>query len=562
MSGGREHNDRLELNWRPWDRRRILSMEGKIVLFNPSARDFVPFYRLPLALIATSSVVDAEGYNVKIISQDVDPDYREHVLEEVKDAILFGVTSHTGTQITNGVAMSKLVKEQFSHIPIVWGGVHPSIMPGQTCEHPAVDIVVKGGQGEVTLSELVHRLQAQQPLDDLPGIVFKRDGQIVHNPDRRFVNLNDLPPWPFHLVDVNKHMEVTRKGNRITNYITSIGCPSRCAFCSEPLTSQRLWKAKSPERTLDEMQWLVDRYGINVFAIDDNNFFTDLRRVRKICQGILDRKLAIRWGRVPGRVDRLIHMSDEDWKLLRESGCYQILVGVESGDQEMLDLIYKDATTEQYLAVQESAHKHGIRLACSFITGMPIPADYKGRLTYEKEFKVSVDLVRRVSKHTHGFHSFNYYVYSPYPGTVLYHHSLKQGLPEPKTLEDWKEFHHRSDLAPPWVTQNQKNFVKYFVLWLELLNRGKLSKTKNPLLLVLYKIVAWITQIRWNTYFFRAPWEVWLLRQIGLMKYRRLLKKQTANRKSGGTGIVVDNPRIDLYTDEQVLRAQEERAGV
>jgi radical SAM superfamily enzyme YgiQ (UPF0313 family) len=539
-----------------------MGREGKIVLFNPSAREFVPFYRLPLALIATSSVVDAEGYNVTIISQDVDPDYQKHVLEEVKDAICFGVTSHTGTQITNGVAMSRLVKEQYPHIPIVWGGVHPSILPGQTCQHPTVDIVVKGGQGEVTFSELIHRLQDDQPLDGLPGIVFKRDGQVIQNPDRRFTDLNALPPWPFHLIDVNRHMEVTRKGNRITNYITSIGCPSRCGFCSEPLTSQRLWKAKTPERTLDEMEWLVRRYGINVFAIDDNNFFTDLRRVRKICEGILDRKLNIRWGRVPGRVDRLIHMSEEDWELLRESGCYQILVGVESGDQEMLDLVYKDTTVEEYVTVQERAQKHGIRLACSFITGMPILPDYKGRLSYEAEFQKSVDLVRQVAKQTRGFHSFNFYVYSPYPGTLLYHHSLKLGLKEPQSLEEWKEFHHRSSLTPPWVTQNQKNFVRYFVIWLELLNRGKLSKTTNPLLLLIYKLVAWITKLRWNHYCFRFPLEAWALREYGLMKYRRLLKKQTANRKAGGTGLIVDNPRIDLYTDEQVLRAQEERAGV
>lgn len=538
-------------------------MEGKIVLFNPAARRNVPYYRLPLGLIATSSVLAQEGYQIKIISQDVDPDFRQHVLEEVKDAICLGISSLTGTQIEMGIAMARLVKERYPQIPIVWGGVHPSILPRQTCEHPTVDIVVKGGQGEVTFAELVHRLQSAQPLDGLAGVTFKQDGQVIDNPERRFVGLNELPPWPFHLVDVRKHLEITKKGNRVVNYISSIGCPSRCGFCSEPLTSQRLWKAKSPERTLDEIEVLVRQYGANVILIEDNNFFTDLRRVKKICEGFLERKLNVKWGRVPGRVDRLIHLDDDFWQLLKESGCYQILVGVESGDQEMLDLIYKDTTVEQYLTVQERAQKHGIRLACSFITGMPLPPDYKGRLTYEAEFRESIDQVRRVALQSNGFHSFNFYIYSPYPGTLLYQHSLKLGLNEPKSLEEWATFHHRSEVSPPWVTQNQKNFVTYFVQLLELLEHRKLSKTKNLLLLLLYKLIALITDLRWKYYFFRAPIELWALRQYGLMKFRRIVRQQQKSRKAGGTGPASENLRIDTYTaDERILQAQTEQAGV
>src|SRR6185369_10411241 len=146
----------------------------KIVLFNPSPWKSRPYFGLPLALLAISTLPHDKGYPVTIVVQDVDDDPEAQVLEACEGALLFGVTSLTGSMIDEGLTMCAKVRERYPNLPIVWGGTHPSIAPEQTCAHPLVDIVV-GGQGETTFMELVEALEAGTPLEDVKGLYFKRD---------------------------------------------------------------------------------------------------------------------------------------------------------------------------------------------------------------------------------------------------------------------------------------------------------------------------------------------------------------------------------------------------
>src|SRR5687768_16577470 len=116
------------------------SEKPTIVLFNPSPYDNAKYYGLPLPLLAISALPHSKGWPIKIVVQDVDgEDSERQIMEACEGALLFGVTSLTGSMIGHGLEMCRKVRERFPDLPIVWGGTHPSIAPQQTYEHPLVD---------------------------------------------------------------------------------------------------------------------------------------------------------------------------------------------------------------------------------------------------------------------------------------------------------------------------------------------------------------------------------------------------------------------------------------
>ncbi|MCS6804815.1 MAG: radical SAM protein [Acidobacteriota bacterium] len=510
-------------------RNRRREQKKNIVLFNPSPYPKTGrvrmFSNLPLGLLCASALLDAEGYRVHIISEDGNPNYLDEILYYAKDAVLLGVSSMTGPQIRGGLEASKAVKEAYPQIRTVWGGVHPSILPKETCQNPYVDIVVKG-YGEMTLWELVHRLEADEPLEQCLGICFKQDGQIIETPDRPMFDFDKIPPIPFHLVDMEEYIEQTKSGERMINYITSYGCPLDCTFCSEPLTSQRRWKGKSPQRVVDEVERLWREYKIDCLKICDDNFFVDKRRVAAICQELIDRKIQIKWGRVPGRCDTLGRYPDELWQLMRRSGFYHVYFGLDSGSDVALRKMKGRQTNEDAFKLIDRCKEHGVRLSASVITGMPFTQEKDG-VTYEDEFVQTVDMIRACLDRYRKF-PIHLYTYTPYPGSEKFKESLEWGLTVPDRLEGWIEFYHRKTLVP-WLTKNQKNFDKYFVLLRDIYSGQKLNH-KNPLKAAVYRLIYWSTVWRWKHRFFRFPVEYMLLRAAGKLKKKPPVLKSRPHR--------------------------------
>lgn len=179
-----------------------------IVLFNPHHRFGKAIFRgervvLPLGLLAAAAPLDAAGYEVKIIDQQIEPQWKKRLLAELKRTpVCVGITCMTGPQIRYALEASSFVKEN-SSVPVVWGGAHPSLLPRQTVENDHVDLIVQG-EGEETFLELVQTLQKGAPLGDVKGIWYKQNGQIMANPPRPHIDLNNQPPPAYHLVDVSQ----------------------------------------------------------------------------------------------------------------------------------------------------------------------------------------------------------------------------------------------------------------------------------------------------------------------------------------------------------------------
>ena len=204
-----------------------------------------PIVALPMSLLCIATPVLNAGYDVKIIDQRVEPRWRSILKEELqKDPLCVGVSSMTGPQLRHALDISKIVKE-YGNLPVVWGGTHASLLPAQTLENENIDIVVQG-EGEETFAELVQALDGKQPLSNVKGIWYKDNGRIKDTGARPFIDLNEQPPLPYHLVDLTKFTR-TMFGIEHLDFFTSRGCPHQCTFCLNKAFHKKQWRPMDPD---------------------------------------------------------------------------------------------------------------------------------------------------------------------------------------------------------------------------------------------------------------------------------------------------------------------------
>jgi radical SAM superfamily enzyme YgiQ (UPF0313 family) len=513
------------------------SEKPRIVLFNPTPWKDGHYYGLPLPLLAVSALPHSKGYPITIVTQDVDHDPEQQVLDACEGALLFGVTSLTGTMIANGLAMCAKVRERFPDLPIVWGGTHPTIAPEQTCEHALVDIVV-AGQGEATFMELIEALEAGRPLDDVKGILFKRDGKVVKTGPRPTIDIDSLPPMPFELIDMERYimlhsaaLDTRLRGRRAVTYYSSYGCPFSCSFCSEPMTSNRRWFAKSPEKVISELELLRDTYGVEAIVFEDPIFFIDVRRVRRICELMLERGLDLRWA-ATSRLETIKKIDAETWALLRHAGFIQVFIGVESASPTVLKAIGKKYTAEDIVDVARILHENDVIFTGSFIQGIPVKTTDRPLADILREdMRLASDTVLRIYE-ANPKATVYVVLYTPYPGSVAYDLSLQNGLVPPDSLEGWQHFMHENNVVP-WMLPEQEVFMRsskiaYKAFRGKERDRARLRRKKvQGTIMLAYSA---ITRVRYRHGYFKFPVEQHLMARLA----RRVLASRDPGAQKKG----------------------------
>ena len=207
-------------------------MRAKVVLYNPCS----VFYTVPLALVAVGSALDPERYEVRIIDGRLERDPLAVLERETREAILLGVTVLTGDPIRDALAASRHVKSVRPELPVVWGGWHPSLFACETLDEPSIDFTVQA-QGEATFRELVDAVAAGVSPDDVRGISHRKGDSVHRNPPRPMVPMDDLPAYDYDLLPVERYFDLKRR--RQFDYVSSIGCFFRCAFCADPFVFNR-----------------------------------------------------------------------------------------------------------------------------------------------------------------------------------------------------------------------------------------------------------------------------------------------------------------------------------
>lgn len=512
-------------------------MKNKVVLFHGRASSFEKKIKVaPLALLHISSFLVKDGFEVKIISDSLYGNYIEETVKQCSNSICLGITAMTGTQISEGLKVAIIVKQKYPELPIVWGGWHPSITLESTIKDPNVDMVIIG-QGERKFYELVKSLRDNN-LDNskkIPGLSYKNNGQIVVKNEFSIEDMNNFPTVPYDIIDVEKCLIKTEYGNRTLQYITSYGCPFRCSFCIEPVVNKRKWVALSAERVVDEWGYLSKKHGVDSIAVYDSNFFVNKKRVIDICDGLIKRHIKIKFGNVNGRIPQLVKYEEDVWKLMEKAGLSMILTGAESNDQEVLDLLKKDANVEDIYKFTELCKKYNIRVLFSYMSGIPWSNDAKyNEQKVNQEIKgilSQTDKLLTISNKNR----FMLYAYTPLPGSELYHKAIEYGFNEPRTLKDWSELLYSPEdvfqntgCRQEWITYKQLKLItmleQYVFGMMDLEARDWIMQDiNNRFLRLLFKwgfnVGNLIARLRLKYRIFIFPIDYWFF-----VKFRKLFR--------------------------------------
>ena len=375
----------------------------KVLLINPSKTHWRRAkgvrLGLPIGLMYIAATLERNSIPVKIfdslISKNTEiieyPKYTHHgvsdhylksiVNKEKPDVV--GITNPFTSQIDSTIKVAGLVKEVNPDIFVVVGGPHFAVSGEQFLkEDNNVDVAITG-EGEMAMLKLVKALEEKKAYNNIKGLIFRsKDSQgnikITNNNPELINDLDSLPLPAYHLVDIERYFHFLEKGlssrpskyNNSISIITSRGCPYNCIFCSIHLHMGKPWRAHSADYVISHIKHVVNKYNVKHISFEDDNFTFNPQRCENIIDQIIKKKININWDTPNGvRADTL---NENLLGKMKESGCQELVVATESGDQETLDnIVKKSLKLEDIINVAKWCKKLKIKLRSYFIIGFP-----------------------------------------------------------------------------------------------------------------------------------------------------------------------------------------------
>ena len=495
----------------PWQRPKQDDL-GKILLIYPiTGMDvFGINVGLPLSCLYLGTVLTRIGYRVEILDERISQSFEQDVAASIarEKPLFVGISSMTGIQIRGGLKAARAVRSSDPTLPIVWGGVHPTLCPDSTLKDSLCDIVVLG-EGEITAIELADCLRTAGDLNCVNGIGFKRDGRLVFTEKRPMIEDLDVIPRPdYDLIKMERYFTRAPSTDEAQlQVVTSRGCPFDCEFCYNLKFNERRFRYHSAERTVADILYLQERFGVNAIFIEDDYFFGNPSRVSKICDLLIERnsKLLIQ---VPCRIDYLYRQNDEMLAKLYRAGFKELWIGVESGSESRLKEIMKRMTLKQVLEVNEMLARSDVYVKYGFMAGFPKEERQETLETVDFMFQL-------LSSNPHAGVA-PVAVYTPYPGTTLYDKTrLMHGVQFPDTLEGWSHFHFGEN-NNPFLSGRQKKFISKINVMSRFFERRAFERFCNnrfkPVLMFAYAVYYRYLRLRLRWRFFEFMPEIPLIR--------------------------------------------------
>lgn len=399
---------------------------------------------IPYAYLFIGHSLKKAGFSYKILhnsyARTVDRDINNFAHEVLAAKPLWvGVSVITGRSSYYSALFSRIIKEN-SDIPIVWGGIHTTILPDQCLKQDYVDYVILD-EGEERAVQFTHALLDGKDFSKLDGVGYKEDGRVIINPPVKKVDVNTIDiDW-----DHNLKRYIERLGsseNRSLSYTSSRGCPYRCDFCVNMSLNNRRWRPFPESKVLDDVSYLKKKYNISHVPFTDDNFFVDKERAFRILNQI-DLKYT---------ADSMINYMTEEFikSIAATKRCTRLIAGGESGADSTLRRIHKAQTKEIMLRAAGLIGKYNLPSTWQFIIGFPTE-------TLEEIYE-TFEFIRLLEE-TVGFRFCNPGLYIPYPGTILYNLSVGKGFHPPQTPEEWiiceryrdSRRPSESSISYPWV---------------------------------------------------------------------------------------------------------------
>ena len=477
---------------------------SKVLLINPPFNVNKENYdsSISVGLLSIASYLDERDIEVSIIDGVRQKDYLKLIEEKIKDCDYAGISVMT-TQIPEALKISRLIREFNPDCKIIWGGSHPSLFINQTVNHDLVDMVGYG-EGEITMFEIV----SNKPLSEIKGIAYKDNNRIIINNKQE---LHD--PAKTGLFNWNLMSQEVLNNLLLVPSLTSRGCPHQCTFCINAILKNS-WRPRIAEQVLEDLKIIKNKESFKGKKLRfwDENFFVDINRAKKVINGIIERGLNIPWETTiranylkPGMVD------EEFIKKLKQSGCYLLSFGAESGCPRILKKIKKDIMPEDIINSAKMCLKHDIIPQYSFMAGLPGET--------RSDVMETLKLIDQLVKLSDKVQILGPQAFRPYPGSELYQECLQAGWEEPETLDQWEdtvkdELNYLNVHNFPWL--DNPDFIESLEAYVRFgahsIKSALGSTVKASKFLKLFFIL--LCKLRWKLKCFCLPWDYKLAKRF------------------------------------------------
>ncbi|MBU0630385.1 MAG: B12-binding domain-containing radical SAM protein [Candidatus Margulisbacteria bacterium] len=266
------------------------------------------------------------------LDSDAEADLHNKIRESKPDLIGFSILS---ANYYHAIKWSRKIKEVFPGLPVIYGGLHPSICPDQVIAEPSVDMICLG-EGEYALDELLRRLDKKQDITDVRNLWVKQNGQIYKNPLRELISLDKLPvlDWSF-FSEQHIYAPLNGRMRRIGSVEFSRGCPYSCNYCSctalRNLTApQKYLRHKTIDRAIEDLIVLKDKYKVEMFYFLDETFLSMEINLFKDLAKIYKREVGLPFY----AMTHPFSVTEEKAKIVDDMGCYLMTIGIEVGNEK------------------------------------------------------------------------------------------------------------------------------------------------------------------------------------------------------------------------------------
>jgi len=363
----------------------------------------VPTAWPPLGVLYCAGVLMNEGVEVSILDQPAKGFSLDQTVSWVRkedpDILGFSVLLSAAKEAPK---IAERVKADNPNIIIVFGNYHATFNAERILKkYPFVDVVSRG-EGEYTSLELARCLEKEENLDEVRGITFRKAGKIISTPDRPLIKKVDELRFPDRNLTGAQYTStifgVRVNTKKFTTLVSSRGCPFKCSFCGIRKFARGMWRPRSVENVMEELEFLQSE-GYEQFLFADDNFTLNAKRVSKLCRRMRKAEMDIEWF-CDSRVD---HVSYDMFREMVKTGCRCLFFGIESGNQRILDYYKKGITPEQTERAVRKARKAGVDIIVgSFIVGAPDETrrEIVNTLQFANKLDIDVPDVNILGAHT------------------------------------------------------------------------------------------------------------------------------------------------------------------
>lgn len=340
----------------------------------------------PLSMAWVCAIAEKAGHDALLIDARTLRLTKEDVLDRLKawkpDILGFMMTTY---MFRETLEWAQFLKKNLK-VPVIIGGYNLRVYPQESVSVDGPDFGCFNSAYD-TLPRLLTELEGQRRFQDVPGLIYKENGQVLMTPYGDDPDFNDYPNPARHLLPNDLYAEFTTERKNFTVMVTSKGCTNSCLFCEAGHTP---YNPRSPETVLREVDECYNKYNIREIDFFDYDFCIDRRRIETICDGMIKSRLDIAWA-CRTRVD---YVDESLLRKMRAAGCSRIYFGIESGVQEILDRLNKGITLQQIRDTVEATHGAGIKALGFFLVGSPGETQETFRQTVKFAKSLNLDYVQ------------------------------------------------------------------------------------------------------------------------------------------------------------------------